>query len=84
MQETQEMVQSLCREYPAQEGTTTHSSSLAWEIPWTMDGGSWQATVHEAAKSRTQLLFCYFGYTLCMYFQPKQYVYAENFLCYFS
>ena len=35
-QETQEMqVWSLGREDPLEEGITTHSSILAWEIPWT-------------------------------------------------
>ena len=33
MQETQ--VQSLGWEDPLGKGTTVHSSSLAWEIPWT-------------------------------------------------
>ena len=32
---------------------TTHSSILAWRIPWT--GDQW-VTVHEVAKSRTSLL----------------------------
>ena len=31
----------------------THSSTLAWKIPWTE--GAWQATVYGVAKSRTQL-----------------------------
>ena len=36
MQETQEMrVQSLGREYPLEKEMTTHSSILAWKIPWT-------------------------------------------------
>ena len=30
----------------------THSSILAWKNP--MDGGAWQATVHEVSKSRTR------------------------------
>ena len=30
-----------------------HSSTLAWKNP--MDGGGWQAAVHEVSKSRTQL-----------------------------
>ena len=33
MQETQ--VQSLGREDPMEEGMVTHSSILAWEMPWT-------------------------------------------------
>ena len=31
----------------------THSSILAWKIPWTEK--AWLATVHRVAKSRTQL-----------------------------
>ena len=31
----------------------THSSILAWRL--SMDRGAWRATVHEMAKSRTQL-----------------------------
>ena len=30
----------------------THSSTLAWKIPWR---GAWRATIHRAAKSRTLL-----------------------------
>ena len=36
MQETQEMqVRSLGQEDPLEEGMATHSSILAWRIPWT-------------------------------------------------
>ena len=35
MQETQ--VQSLGREDPLEKGMATHSSILAWRIPWTED-----------------------------------------------
>ena len=36
MQEAQEMgVQSLGGEDPLKEGMATHSSILAWRIPWT-------------------------------------------------
>ena len=36
MQETQEIrVQSLGGEDPLEKGMATHSSILAWEIPWT-------------------------------------------------
>ena len=35
MQEPQEMrVRSLAREDPLEEGMATHSSNLAWRIPW--------------------------------------------------
>ena len=43
MQETQEMrVQSLSQEDALEEGISTHSSILAWKIPWTEEpGGPW-------------------------------------------
>ena len=46
-------VQSLGGEYPLEEEMATHSSILAWEIPWTEEPGG--ATVHGVAKSRTRL-----------------------------
>ena len=50
----QEMwVQSLGQEGPLEKGMANHSRILAWEIP--MDRGTWQATQHGLAKSRTQL-----------------------------
>ena len=43
MQETQEMwVQSLGWEDPLEEGMATHSSILAWKIPWTEEPGGLQ------------------------------------------
>ena len=42
MQETQ--VQSLGWEDPLEEGMTTHSSILAWRIPWTEEPSRLQAT----------------------------------------
>ena len=39
--------ESLGKEMP------THSSILAWEIPWTE--GAWRTPVHGVAKSRTPL-----------------------------
>ena len=41
MQETQ--VQSLGQEDPLEKGMATHSSILAWEIPWTEDPGGLQS-----------------------------------------
>ena len=34
--------QSLGREEPLEEGIATHSSILAWEIPWTEEPGRLQ------------------------------------------
>ena len=39
-------VQSLGWEDPLEKGKATHSSMLAWRIPW---------TIHGLAQSRTQL-----------------------------
>ena len=43
MLETQ--VQPLGQENPLEVGTATHSSLLAWRIPWTE---AWWAMVHES------------------------------------
>ena len=44
MPETQEMqVLSLGQEDPLEEGMTTHSSILAWRIPWTEGPGGLQS-----------------------------------------
>ena len=52
MQETQEMqVGFLDQEDPLEKVMATHSSILAWEIPWTE--GAWQATTHRLQKSWT-------------------------------
>ena len=40
MQET--WVQSLVRDDPLEEGMETHSSIVAWEIPWTEEPGGLQ------------------------------------------
>ena len=36
-------VQSLGREDPLEKGMATHSSILAWEIPWTEEPGGLQS-----------------------------------------
>ena len=42
MQEPQEtQVRSLGREGPLEEGMATHSSILAWRIPWMEESWSW-------------------------------------------
>ena len=42
MQETR--VQSLRQEDPLEKGMATHSSILAWRIPWTEEPGGLQST----------------------------------------
>ena len=59
-------VQSLGREHPLEEGTATHSSILAWRIPWTEEPGRLQSvglqrvghdwvTKHRTARNRNRL-----------------------------
>ena len=55
MQETQEMwVWSLSQEYPLEEEMKTHSSILAWRIPWTEEPGGLQSVGSQ--KSQTERL----------------------------
>ena len=51
MQETE--VQSLGQEDPLEEGMATHSSILAWRIPWTEEPSGLQSM--SSQKSQTQL-----------------------------
>jgi len=46
-------VQSLSQEDPPEEEMATHSSILAWEIPWTEEPGR-LCVVQRVAKSWTQ------------------------------
>ena len=58
MQETMRVtwVPSLVSEDPLEKGTATHSSILAWRIPWTDEPGRLQSiTVHGVTKSWIQL-----------------------------
>ena len=43
-------VQFLGQEVPLEEGTATHSSILAWRIPWTEEPGRLQSI---ASQSQT-------------------------------
>ena len=44
-------VQSLGQEDPLGKGMATHSSILAWRIPWTVEPDG--AMIHRVAKSQT-------------------------------
>ena len=54
-------VQSLGREDPLEKEMATHSSTIAWKIPWTEEPG----IVHGVAKSRTRLS----NFTFTFHFQ---------------
>ena len=43
-------VQSLGREDPLEEGIATHSSILAWRIPWTEESGGLQSVGSQRAR----------------------------------
>ena len=45
IQETQ--VQSLGQEDPLEKGTVTHSTILAWRVPWTEESGGLQSIVSQ-------------------------------------
>ena len=45
-------VQSLAWEDPLEKGMATHSSTLAWRIPWTEEPGGLQS---RGSQSQTQL-----------------------------
>ena len=42
--DTGDAVQSLGQEHPLEEGMATHSSILAWRLPWTEEPGRLQST----------------------------------------
>ena len=53
MQETR--VRTLGWEDPLEEGMTTHSSILAWRIPWTEEPGGLQSMGHKVSDLTEQL-----------------------------
>ena len=55
MQETQ--VRSLGQEDPLEKGMATHSSILAWEIPWTEEMGGYSPWGHKESDTTERLTF---------------------------
>ena len=56
MQETQ--VQSLGQD-PLEKSMATHSSILAWRIPWTEEPGGLQSTCHKESNTIEQVTFTF-------------------------
>ena len=57
MQETQEMrVRALGQEDPLEKGMATHSSILAWRIPWTEEPGGLQSMRSQKPSDTTEQL----------------------------
>ena len=48
-------VQSLGQENPLKKGMATHSSILAWKIPWTEEPGRLQSTGHKESDTTERL-----------------------------
>ena len=53
-------VQSLGREDPLEKGTATHSSILAWRIPWTEEPGGYSPWGHKESHTTEQLTLSLF------------------------
>ena len=71
--DTRDTVQSQGREDALEEDMETHSSILAWKIPWTE--GGWWAAVRKVIKHQTQLKRLSTAHTLrtlCLYQYPKR------------
>ena len=86
MKEMQEMqVRSLGQKDPLEEEMVTHSSNLAWKIPWTEESGEHGVAVHGVAKSRTQLFVlsnwaqqCTMFYCMCVCVCTSHLLYSFN------
>ena len=51
-------VQSLGWEDPLEKEMATHSSILAWRIPWTKEPGRLQSIGHKSRTQRTSVFLC--------------------------
>ena len=55
LQPNKRWVQSMGQEDPLEEGMATHSSILAWKIPWTEEpGGLWAIVLQSDMTEVTQ------------------------------
>ena len=66
------LVQSLGLEPPLQEEIATHSSILAWKIPWTEEPGGLQSTglqrvTHDWAHTHTSLFECFLMFLILLF-----------------
>ena len=52
-------VLSLGWEDPLEKKMATHSSILAWEIPWTEESGSLQSTGLKKSRTKLSTVFSY-------------------------
>ena len=77
MQETQEIqVWSLGWEDPLEKGMATHSSILAWRIPWTEEPDGLQFT---EMQSQTQLNIWSVTTFISEYMHSEKMIYSQDF-----
>ena len=55
-------IQSLGQEDPLGKETATHSSILAWKIPWTEEPGSLQSTESQRVRYNSTQAFLLFSH----------------------
>ena len=56
-------LQPLGQEDPLEKGMATHSSILAWRVPWTEEPGRLQSQGHKESDTTEQLTLSLFVYT---------------------
>ena len=57
-------VRSLGREDPLEKEMATHSSILAWRIPWTEEPGGLHPRGHKQSDTTERLSFLHYGHLL--------------------
>jgi len=60
-----DLVQSLGGEDPLEKAMATHSSSLAWRIPWTKGYGSWDCKELDMTEQLTLSLHAFTQHLFC-------------------
>ena len=55
---------SLSREDPLEEGMATHSSCLAWKIPWTEEPGGFHSPRGRKESDTTEMTACTHAITM--------------------
>ena len=73
MKETR--VQSLGQEDPLEKGMATHSSILAWRIPWTEESGGLQSMGHRESDMTEWLTYTHTqSYSIYVYVNVFRYL----------
>ena len=64
-------VRSLGQEDPQEEGMATHSSILAWKIPWTEEPGELWSIGLQSQTQLKQLNMLSLEYTIVIFLAPS-------------